>query len=243
MISLNKLKSKTGLIFTSPKLDISLKYNLAKNEGPFFARFTLSFFKEVTRRHPRMPIFGRMTRGVAVCKLDADYDSYFSSLESSARRNVRKALRKGYSFESINYNDHLDDIYEIRCSTSIRQGVMDANYVNEKPKPNADPKPSNGSHNYPYFGVFDSNRKLVAYAGCIVAGELLELSHYFGHRDYQNDGIVPLLITEIAKRSIEGYSGVKYFVYGSYVNSSETLARFKKKLMFKPYHVHWILNE
>ncbi|WP_163131982.1 hypothetical protein [Agarivorans sp. Alg241-V36] len=242
MNSLNKLKDKIWLIFKSPDLNISLKYGLAKNEGPFFSEFTRTFFKEVTRRHPKMPIFGRMTRGVAVCKLDADYNSYFSSLESSARRNVRKALRLGYVFEPINYNDYLDEIYEIRCSASVRQGAMDADMLNTKPKPNTDKKSKSGTHNYPYFGVFDNNRKLVAYAGCIVAGELLELSHYFGHKDYQRDGIVPLLITEIAKKSIEGYSGVKYFVYGSYVNSSETLARFKKKLMFKPYHVHWKLN-
>lgn len=238
----DKIKEDYSLLFKTPKIELSLEYNKIEGKDPFYEKVTLDFFELVNRRRKKMPLFRQMTRGVAVCYLEDGFDSYLKSIESSGRRNIKKANRLGYTFRKMTYNDYLDGIWEIRKSTSIRQGKVSDNFINNKPKPNKDPIPKNNTHGYPYFGVFDNENKLVAYAGCFLAGEVIELSHFYGHAEHQKNGVVPLLITSIADYVIAKHPEVKVFLYGGYVGASPTLRRFKKKFQFMPHQVKWILK-
>ena len=237
-----KIKENYSLLFKAPKIELSLEYSKVEGKDPFYERVTLNFFELVNKRRKKMPLFRQMTRGVAVCNLQNSFDSYLKSIESSGRRNIKKANRLGYTFKKITYNDYTDGIWEIRRSTSMRQGKVSDNFMNDKPKPNKDPVPKSNTHGYPYFGVFDSEDKLVAYAGCFLAGEVIELSHFYGHAEHQKNGVVPLLITSIADYVITNHPGVKVFLYGGYVGASPTLRRFKKKFQFMPHQVKWILR-
>jgi hypothetical protein len=237
-----KIREIYKLLFRTPKIQLSLKIDKTKDNDPFYKKITQNFYQLVTRRHKKMPVFGQMTRGVAICKLPGTYQDYIELIENSGHRNVKKAIRLGYVFQRINYNDYLSDILDIRKSTSVRQGKVSDSFMNTKPKAIEDPMSKNHYHDYPYFGVLDNTGQLVAYAGCFLAGEVIELSHFYGHAVHQKNGVIPLLVTSIAKYVIENHSQVKVFMYGGYIGSSATLRRFKKKFHFFPYHVRWSLK-
>lgn len=237
-----KLEETFKLLFKTPSINLSLMINNTKNNHEFFERITREFYQLVTSRHKKMPLFGTMTRGVAICVLPGNHETYIKSIESSGHRNVKKAIRLEYTFKRINYNEHLDDIFDIRGSTTVRQGKVPDDFVNNKPAPINDPISKSGCHDYPYFGVFDKNGKMVAYAGCFLAGEVIELSHFYGHAEHQKNGVVPLLITSIAQYTLENHPQVRVFMYGGYIGASATLRRFKKKFQFLPYKVNWSLK-
>ncbi|GAA6174010.1 hypothetical protein NBRC116592_36800 [Colwellia sp. KU-HH00111] len=239
---IEKAKEIHSLLFKSPKLNLSLKIDDTINNAPFFKTITINFYKEMTKRHKKLPLFGQMTRGVAICPLNGDYESYIKGIESSGHRNVKKANRIGYTFQRINFNDHLDEIWDIRKSTTVRQGKLSDDFINNKPDKITDPESNSLVHGFPYFGVFDENHVLVAYAGCFLAGDVIELSHFYGHAEHQKNGVVPLLITSIAKVAIEEHPTVKFFMYGGLIGASTSLKRFKKKFNFLPHHVKWSLK-
>jgi len=237
-----KIKETLALLYDTPSIDISLRIEETKNNHQFFSQITHEFYQSATSRHKKMPVFGKMTRGVGICSLPENFETYIKSIESSGHRNVKKAIRLGYVFERIDYNKHLDDIFDIRRSATIRQGKVSDDFVNNRPVPVNDPESNSLSHDYPYFGVFDPEGRMVAYAGCFLAGEVIELSHFYGHAEHQKNGVVPLLITMIAKYTMEKHPDVRVFMYGGYIGASTTLRRFKKKFGFLPYKVNWSLN-
>ena len=216
---------------------------LARSEGndPHFRRITEDFYAEVCQRHPRLPLIRQYRFGVALYQFSED-KTYLQAVESSARRNYKKALRNGFSFAPIRFNDHLDAIWEIHRSTPVRQGEMPDEFINQRPEPRETVVSSSPWHDYPYFGVFDKDGRLVAYAGCLVAGELFMIQQIYGHYDYQSFGVVPMLIISMAAHSREHYPQTRYYNYGTFFGATETMQRFKKKFQFYPHLVDWTLD-
>lgn len=222
----------------SPQLEINLFRNAAKENNPFYFETVNEFYHSAVKRHPKFPFIRRLQYGMALLSLPADHDDYLKMLAGSARRNIKKAKRQGYEFKRINYNDYLEDIAEIHGSTPVRQGEMDPEFLNQKLKPIDNPESIDQRHDYPYFGVLKEG-KVVAYAGCLVAGEMLLLATIFGHDKYKSDGVVPFLIAGIAAYKYANYPHVKYYVYDKYYGASESLRRFKRKFCFEPHTVSW----
>jgi hypothetical protein len=189
-----------------------------------------------------LPFIQRFRHGVATCVLPPTFDAHFMGIEASARRNFKKAQRNGYSFQRIRFNDHLQDVAEIRRSTDVRQGKVPEEILKGDVTPCKDPESRTLFHGYPYFGVLRDG-KLYAYAGCLLAGELCLVEHIYGHAQYQPDGIVPMLLISIAGYLMQQHPSVKYYAYGAYFGAHETMRRFKAKLGFKPYRVTWQLGE
>lgn len=232
-------KNLYHLVFNSPSIKLSLQLEATKGNDKFFEEMTRKYYKDAITKHPKMPLFGKLTRGVAVCKLEGDFDSYLKNIESSGRRNIKKAKRLGYTFKPIDFNELLDDVWDIRKSTLVRQGSMPDDFLNKRPIKHNNPKSKTNIHDYPYFGVFSDNNDLVAYAGCFLAGDIIELSHYYGHAEHQKNGVTPLLIVSIAEHVFQHYPQIKAYTYGGYIGSSPTLKRFKKKFNFLPHRVIW----
>lgn len=229
------------LLFSTPTKELCLQIEKTRDNDPFFEKMTNTFYKNVTKRHPKMPIFGTLTRGVSINVLSSDFATYLKSIESSGMRNIKKAKRLGYTFARIEFNDHIDGVWDIRKSAPVRQGAMATDFMEIRPKEQKNPKSANMYHDYPYFGVFDENGVLAAYAGCFLAGDVIELSHYYGHAEHQKNGVVPLIITSIAEYVLENHTNIKAYLYGGYIGASPTLKRFKKKFGFLPHHVKWRL--
>ena len=240
-MNIQKLLADAKLALSLPELQINLAVDKTTDNHPFYAGVVQDFYQMATRRHPHLPLIRLLQYGVTLMQLPEDHDQYLKNIESSARRNIKKAQRNGYTFKRINFNKHRDAIGEIHRSTPVRQGAMPSEMLSGIPDPIDDPESLTNFHDYPYFGIFKNN-KLVAYAGCLVAGEMILLSIFFGHDDYKADGVVPLLISEIAKYTYHHYPHVKYYVYDKYFGGSESLRRFKKKFGFTPYKVSWSIH-
>ncbi len=223
---------------------VTLNLELAKTEAnhPFFRDLTDNFYRAVSQRHPKIPLIRRVEFGYAVCDLRTETRPYSQRLDSAARRNLKKAMRLGFAFEEINYNDYLLDVTAIHHSAAIRQGRPMPKHILTKPATgHSNPPSQTAFHDYPYFGILKSGT-LVAYAGCFVAGELCELQTIYGHADFLPDGVVPLLIASIGDLLPTRYPDVRYFAYGTYYGASETMKRFKRKFLFMPHRASWKLG-
>lgn len=233
-------------VLSMPEITVNLMYSSAESADPFYANIVKSFYEDARKRHRKFLFVRAIEYGVAVCQLPPSFDEYFMMIEGSARRNYRKARRLGYSVRRIDYNEHLEEIAEIWHSTPVRQGKLPDKFLEGKPEPCSNPLSHSPMHDYPYYGVFYSNGqgngKLVAYAGCLVAGELCLIEQIMGHADKQSDGIVPFLIIEIVEDLLKSYRTVRYYAFGTYFGAGVTMRRFKRKFRFLPCRVRWLLG-
>lgn len=224
-----------------PVVDIHLHHERAGENDPFYAQLVEEFYQSTCRRHPRFFFVKDFRYGVALQPLPPTPEGFVKKIESSAHRNIKKALRSGYHVAVMNYNEHLEEVGEIRRSADVRQGPMAADLIHEPVKPVANPPSRSTWHDYPFYGAFKENR-LVAYAGCLVAGDVALIEHIFGHADHQQNGIMPLLIEKMVEDIMDRYKNVAYLGYGMWFGASETLRRFKKKMGFRPHKVNWYFN-
>ena len=224
-----------------PSLQINLMRPAALENHPFYLGLVDEFYRSSYKRHPRFPLMRQFTVGVATCVLQATFDEYFSAIEASARRNVKKARRLGYEFRPIDFNSCLSDVAEIRRSTDTRQGRVSEEFLSADVKPTHNPTSTNPIHCYPYFGVVRDG-KLLAYAGCFICGEVCLLEHIYGHAEHHSDGVVPLLITGIAEMLVAQHPVVKYYCYGTFFGARQPMRRFKRKFSFHPHRVTWRLG-
>ena len=110
-----------------------------------------------------------------------------------------------------------------------------------------DPPTKTNVHDYPYFGVFQAGsagqpERLVAYACCLVAGEICMLEHIFGHAAHLTEGVVPMMLIGIAEHIYKSYPNVRYYAYSTYFGALPNMRRFKKKFCFYPHRVDWRLD-
>ncbi len=238
---LDKLLSIGKQVRALPSVTIDLMLTRTEDNHDFFRDVTLAFYRQAHSRHPKFPLISRVKYGLAVCRLAQHEKSYFDRLEPTGKRNIRKAIRLGYRFAPISYNHHLPDIDHIHQSTRVRQGRAMDEHLLRNAMPHANPASRNKYHDYPYFGVFRGDR-LVAYAGCLVAGQLCSIEHIYGHAQFQQNGIVPLLLSSTADYLQAHYPHVSYYTYGTYYGATPSMQRFKRKFLFEPCRVNWRLG-
>jgi hypothetical protein len=226
-----------------PRVRIDLMADRAAGNDPFFARLVADHHRYATARHPKLPVVRRMSHGVALCPLPPTFAEYYMRVDGSARRNHKKAVREGCSVRRIAFNDHLDGVRAVRMSAEVRQGKpMPADCRAGVIAPIDDPPSNSPLHDYPYFGVF-AGTTLVGYAGCLIAGEACLVEQILGHADHLSVGAVPLLLIGIAEHLYRAHPQVRYYVYGTYFGGGESLRRFKRKFLFRPHRVDWVLSE
>ena len=170
-------------IRTIPSISVDLMLRETVDNDPFFAHVTREYFDHTQTRIRKFPLARQDQYGVALCMLPATFDDYFRGIEASGRRNVRKAQRNEYRFGPIVFNDYLDGVKAIWQSTEVRQGQVPDYVAKGQVKPTQNPESTTNVHDYSYFGVLKDG-ELVAYAGCLVAGEFHE-SGNFSHRSFQ----------------------------------------------------------
>ena len=240
---LTKVAKNFTTFWRMPHISVNLMLHATATNDPFFALVVRDFYANVRRRHRKLPLIRAMEFGVALCRLPISFDEHFRAIEAAARRNYKKAAREGCTFRRIEFNDHLEAIREIRQSSEFRQGKkMPEAYLQEQVAPCLDPPSRNPIHDYPFFGVFIGD-KLVAYASCMIAGELALLAHILGHADYLEQGAVPFLLIELIRYLQQTHPQVRYYVYGTYFGATESMQRFKWKFNFLPHRVFWELGE
>jgi hypothetical protein len=227
-------------MLSMPRIRIALMHEQTSGNDPFYERIVREFFESATRPHPKYKVLPAMRYGVACCVLAGESRAYQALIESSGRRNYKKAVRLGYSFRRIDFNDHLDAVARIRRSTDTRQGKVPDEFFDDV-KPTNDPPSRSSVHDYPTFGVFFGD-ELRAYASCLVSGELMMVEHILGHADFVADGVVPMLLIEMIQYGQKQYPCVKFYCYGSFFGANPTMRRFKTKFGFVPHRVDWVLG-
>ena len=228
----------------SPTVSIDLMYSQALKGSLFFQRLVLDLYNFSKTPHPKLPIVKQFEYGVALCRLPASFDEYLMGIEASARRNYKKARGKNYEFRMVNYDNFLKDVADILRSANVRQGKpMPREFLEGEIKGSSSSEPASGTdiHDYRHFGVL-LDGKLVAYAGCFICGEAFMIEQIYGHAKYLEDGIMAMLIIDIAGHILNHYKKVKYYIYGTFFGARRSMKRFKKKFMFMPHHVKWILG-
>ena len=54
--------------------------------------------------------------------------------------------------------------------------------------------------------------------------------------------MVPMLIISLAEYILQHFPTVKYYTYGAFFGAGTTLRRFKRKFLFLPHRVTWVLD-
>lgn len=237
-----QLVSEMAAMLRRPPLTINLMVRATDGNHPFYERLVRDFYTAATAWHPRWRIIRRYAFGMAVCRLPETWDGYYAVIEPAARRNHKKSLRLGYRFERIEYNDHLEGIAAVLRSTDRRQGRLPDHLRKGIVAPCGDPPSTTNCHAYPYFAVFAADGRLVAFAGGLVAGETFNIEQLYGHAEAQQDGVVPMLLVEMARHVKDHFPSVIYYTYGTYFGAGATMRRFKRKFGFLPCRVLWVLD-
>lgn len=196
------------------------------------------FYHIVTRPHSTYKIIPNKKYGVGLIRIPENFDDFLKGkIMQAMRTNRNKALKKGYHFQPITGTDYLDDIYEINCSAENRQGnKMKSAYTDKTAvKEFLESGPI-------MFGVLNSEGKLVAYISPWVLGDFVDISKLLGHEDYNNDGIMYLLVSGLVEE-LSRQKTVKYLMYDTFIGAQPGLRYFKERLGFQPYVVKWVWDE
>ena len=194
-------------------------------------------YRYFTKRHPRYRIIRNKTIGAALIDLErfADTPAYLDDIQGKNRGawHARRARARGYVCREIDRNQHVDEIHAINTSLDVRQGRrMDRHYLDKVTQF------EKRSH-FSYYGVLDPAGKLVAYANLGHYGNFDAFSQLMGLRN--NDGIMHLMVVEIAARLIERRQ-VRYLMYDTFFGAQPGLQQFKRIVGFQPFRVRYSLQ-
>lgn len=162
-------------------------------------------------------------------------DHYYNGLDRGSRYMIRKVIDRGYVFHEFNYNDHLQDIYEINTSKAERQGKKMTESYLTYPMAISRELERCETHRYLRIGGFRGG-KMYAYCAVAVLNELAILNTIIGHADALTDGIMNGLINHLAEMCAS-MPNVKYLNYLTMESSGDSLQAFKRSVGFESYQV------
>jgi hypothetical protein len=194
-------------------------------------------YRYYTRRHPRYKIIGNKTMGAALIDLGRfdNAPAYLDDIQGKNRGawHARRARARGYVCTEIDRNDHIDAIHAINTSLDERQGrPMDQKYRDKTTR-------FERHEHFGYYGVFNPDGKLMAYANIGRYGNFSAFSQLIGMRN--NDGAMHLLMVDIVSRLLE-QKQVRYVMYDTFFGAQPGLQQFKRILGFQPYRVKYTLQ-
>lgn len=197
----------------------------------------VSTYRYYTKRHPKFKLVQHKSWGAALIDLHR-FDSRADYLATIKGKNcgawhARRARARGYVLAEFDRNMHADAIHAIHNSESLRQGrPMDAKYQEKQTSFEV-------LANFHYFGVFDKDGKLMAYATIGRYGNFSSFAQLMGYRN--NDGIMHLLVSDIVSRLIDARQ-VQYVMYDTYFGALPGMQQFKTVLGFQPYRAQYSIQ-
>ena len=224
-----------------PRLTINLE--VADTPDRYCSEYVGWLHKVYTKNMgAQYPGFSHYGSGTSVAILPDSYDQWFQEVGYGTRRKVRRAEKLGYTFEQIDRDKYLDDIFEINNSLESRQGrQMGEAYRKRWEAFGPLPDQPCRRHRLATYGVLKDG-KLFAYTWVYITGEMLLPSTLLGHGDFLNDGIMYLLLAGVFKDAIET-SGTRYAVYERHWSGLPGLRFFKEQLGFQPHMVTFLRGD
>lgn len=159
------------------------------------------------------------------------YDDYFKSLlKSPERALIRKAIKNGYICKEINYDDYLEDIYNINISKESRQGIRMTNDYIGRLSPRQSIIHGLGQDIFSY-GCFNSEGVLVAYYmfekfGC----EIVHTVKGIGHSDHLKYGVMNYLFAYSLDKLLNNYPAGDHILLYGFITDGGGLSRFKRNV-------------
>lgn len=191
-------------------------------------------FHILNGRHERYPFLTKKTFGVALLAVpEASENPFPGKRFENFRRRRRRALDRGYRFSAFAGAKFADGILAIHRSAAVRQGLpMAADYLDVEQVRRYCARPGS------FFGVFDGGGVLRAYCRTVDLGGVTHLARIMGEHGCLEDGVMYLLIWELALHIARTRSG-HWLEYGSYIGGGKGLRTFKQVCGFLPYRVTW----
>jgi hypothetical protein len=194
-------------------------------------------YRYYTKPHPRYKLIRNKTIGAALLDLGGLHstEQYLELIKgkNAGAWHAKRARGRGYRLRHIDRNAHIDDIHAINTSLEERQGrPMDAKYREKQAH-------FNTLAHFRYYGVFNPEGRLVAYANLGHYGNFASFSQLIGIRN--NDGIMHMMVVDIVSELI-GERRVRYLMYDTFFGAQPGMQTFKKILGFRPYRVRYALQ-
>lgn len=169
---------------------------------------------------------------LALLAIPSTHEEYLKSVGPKTRNMIRKAEKAGYHFGELNWNDHLDEIFEINTSKEVRSAGEMRGWYREPVQPRYH---SNEEQCYQkYYGIFKEGR-LWAYLNLVLCGDFAYFKHFLGHADHLKSGIMNYLVSRTVWEYVR-HAHVKWLSYGMYpAGSTGSTIDFRRHAGFEGY--------
>ena len=223
--------------------ELTISFLRGDSPDPACVALPDQWYEKFTAPHKTHPEHGAYQDGCSILVLPESFDDYWMGPAGYyTRRRVRKAQKLGYTFESIDRDRWLDDIFAINTSMAERQGREMTEGYRQRPGPYGPlPDYTCPRHQIRTYGVLKDGH-LVAYTWVHQVGQMCLFSTILGHGDHLNDGVMFLLIAD-ALRDLIAVSGTRYAMYNMHISGTEGLRFFKEQMGFRPFWVDWQRND
>ncbi len=169
---------------------------------------------------------------LAILELPSTHEDYLDLIGPKSRNMIRKAARSGYMFRRFEWNDRLDDIYQINTSMTARQGRPMTDTYTRRPEDRAyDQSDYSRSHQIRNYGGFKGGH-LVAYCCLHFCGDLAIINQILGHGDHLPFGVMNGLVDFMVQDCLRETSA-KYVNYLTMRSATSGLSSFKKHVGFR----------
>ena len=168
---------------------------------------------------------------VAIIKTPINIEEYLKNIGAKSRNMNKKAEKNGIKCSVFDWNEKLDDIYEINTSSKNRQGrQMDEAY---RKYPETFVEQNENDFKVVHIGGFIED-KLVGYIELYIYGNFIMTNRILGHKDYLKFGVMNLLFKRSVEYAIE--YDIEYINYLSMQNrKNNPLSGFKYRVGFREY--------
>ena len=203
--------------------------------GSEYARERFGYFSSP---HPQFPLIPRKSMGAAMIDLQAGYADYQrSKFRTLAKRKLKAAKQRKYSYAKIDAASAIDQVMEINASRPERGGrPMLPLYLNRSKFELILGEIGNA------HVVRCPDGKIVAYALVPNIGDLWTLDYVLGHGDHLSSGVMYLLMAHVIEEKFElakTAGNPKWIMYDTWFGANAGLRQFKAALGFSPYWVRW----
>ncbi len=170
---------------------------------------------------------------LAIIKVPNFIDEYLKDIGAKSRNMNKKAQKNKIICKRFNWNEKLDEIFEINKSSLVRQGrEMDESYKSYPERINyLDEKDFSIVH----IGAF-SEEKIIGYVELYIYGNFAMTNRILGNKKYLTYGVMNLMIKECVEYGIK--NKIEYINYITMQNRrNNSLSSFKQRVGFREYSV------
>jgi hypothetical protein len=206
--------------------------------GMFGGEYAKERFRYFSSPHPRFPFIPRKSLGAALIDLQGSYADYQrSKFRPLAKRKLKAARQRKYSYARIDAVSAIDQIMEINTSRPERGGKPMLPLYLDRSKFELIVREIGDAH-----VVRCPDGKVVAYALVPNVGDVWTFDYLLGHGDHLNSGVMYLLMAHVIEEKFElakTAGNPKWLMYDTWLGANAGLRQFKAVVGFSPYWVRW----